>query len=107
MRTEVLCRKVDYDEAVDLLVRVKHGDGRRSIGGPIVFRDLEPGHLILEPTMRMKIGEAQGLMDELWRCGLRPTEGSGSAGSLAATERHLTDMQRIAFGLLQLNGKVP
>jgi hypothetical protein len=40
-------------------------------------------------------------MDELWRVGLRPTEGSGSAGSLAATERHLSDMQRIAFKLLE------
>lgn len=40
---------------------------------------------------------AQNLMDELWRVGLRPSEGSGSAGSLAATERHLKDMQRIVF----------
>ena len=40
-------------------------------------------------------------MDELWRCGLRPSEGTGSAGSLAATERHLKDMQAIAFDLLK------
>jgi hypothetical protein len=43
-------------------------------------------------------------MDELWRVGLRPTEGTGSAGSLAATERHLKDMQRIALGLLKSKG---
>lgn len=30
----------------------------------------------------------------------RPTEGTGSAGALAATERHLKDMQTIAFRLL-------
>ena len=41
------------------------------------------------------------LMDELWQCGFRPSEGSGSAGSLAATERHLRDMQAIAMGLLR------
>jgi hypothetical protein len=41
------------------------------------------------------------LMDQLWQCGLRPTEGTGSAGSLAATERHLKDMREIAFGLLK------
>ena len=40
---------------------------------------------------------AQELMDGLWRCGLRPTEGAGSAGSLAATERHLADLQRLVF----------
>lgn len=36
---------------------------------------------------------AQELMDTLWTCGVRPTEGSGSAGSLAATEKHLKDLQ--------------
>jgi hypothetical protein len=51
--------------------------------------------------LAMSLDNAQGLMDELWRAGLRPTEGTGSAGSLAATERHLSDMQRIAFKLLE------
>jgi hypothetical protein len=41
--------------------------------------------------------EMQELMDALWRCGLRPTEGVGSVGALAATERHLKDMQRLVF----------
>ena len=41
--------------------------------------------------------EAQALMDRLWKAGLRPTEGSGSAGALAATERHLRDLQKLAF----------
>jgi len=31
----------------------------------------------------------------------KSAEGTGSAGSLAATERHLSDMQRIAFTLLE------
>ena len=33
--------------------------------------------------------QAQELMDSLWQCGMRPAQGSGSAGSLAATEEHL------------------
>ena len=33
--------------------------------------------------------QAQELMDSLWQCGVRPVQGSGSAGSLAATEAHL------------------
>lgn len=43
---------------------------------------------------------AQQLMDDLWRGGIRPSEGSGSAGQLAATERHLADMKAIAFAKL-------
>ena len=49
------------------------------------------------PTLTVKPSEAQQLMDELWRAGLRPTEGTGSAGSLAATERHLADMRALVF----------
>lgn len=41
--------------------------------------------------------EAQALMDRLWSAGLRPSEGSGSAGALAATERHLADMRKLVF----------
>ncbi len=41
--------------------------------------------------------DAQRMMDELWNCGLRPSEGSGSAGQLAAVERHLEDMRALAF----------
>ena len=41
--------------------------------------------------------EAQALMDRLWSAGLRPSEGSGSAGALAATERHLADMRELVF----------
>ena len=40
-------------------------------------------------------------MDELWNCGIRPAEGAGSAGQMAATERHLQDLQRVAFGALK------
>jgi len=45
----------------------------------------------------IKIDKAQLLMDDLWNCGIRPTEGSGSAGSLKATEYHLEDMRKLVF----------
>lgn len=50
----------------------------------------------------MKMDMAQSLMDQLWDCGLRPTEGTGSAGALAAVERHLADMKIIAFHALKI-----
>lgn len=49
------------------------------------------------PIVNLPQEQAQALMDQLWNCGLRPTEGSGSAGSLAATERHLEDMRSLVF----------
>jgi len=49
------------------------------------------------PLLTLAQADAQEFMDELWNAGLRPTEGSGSAGSLAATERHLQDMRALVF----------
>lgn len=61
----------------------------------IVFRSVEPA-MYVEPQV-ISMVDAQALMDDLWSSGLRPTEGSGSAGALAATERHLADMQKLVF----------
>lgn len=58
---------------------------------------VEAGQILPEPTVKLHRDDAQALMDALWNVGLRPTEGSGSAGSLAATERHLEDMRRLVF----------
>ena len=52
--------------------------------------------------VEMSLDESQLLMDQLWECGLRPTEGSGSSGSLAATERHLRDMRAIVFSQMEM-----
>lgn len=51
----------------------------------------------MKPTFSLDLDRAQELMDELWNCGLRPTEGTGSAGALAATQRHLDDMRKLVF----------
>jgi hypothetical protein len=51
----------------------------------------------VDPTFCLSMDDAQALMDDLWHAGLRPTEGSGSAGALAATQRHLEDMRTLVF----------
>lgn len=69
---------------------------------PVVFDTYQGNerYATRDPTIELYFEEAQMLMDELWRVGLRPTEGTGSTGSLAATERHLKDMQALTFRLL-------
>lgn len=57
----------------------------------------EDEFIYTEPTARLRQNEAQELMDSLWQCGLRPSEGSGSAGALAATQKHLEDMRTLVF----------
>lgn len=57
------------------------------------------------PSLSLSSQSAQRLMDQLWNCGFRPTEGSGSAGALAATQKHLDDMRQIAFTALDIDVK--
>jgi len=62
----------------------------------LVMQETEHGQMT-EPTARLSNAAAQELMDQLWSAGLRPSEGSGSAGAMRATERHLEDMRRLVF----------
>jgi len=55
------------------------------------------GRTIPPVAMQLRDEQAQDLIDKLWQAGYRPTEGKGSAGALAATERHLEDMRRLVF----------
>ena len=93
---EFMARREDWDYGISLYAKqVTEGMGT------VVARPLElhqhDKDLICEPFARLDIQAAQQLMDELWQCGLRPSEGTGSAGSLKATQEHLKDMQKIVF----------
>lgn len=73
------------------------GKGRMACAVPLVLEEVPEGADPEESTGRMSMEQSQRLIDRLWDIGLRPSEGTGSAGSLAATERHLKDMQRLVF----------
>jgi hypothetical protein len=57
----------------------------------------------IPPLTHMNAPQAQMLMDDLWNCGLRPSEGTGSAGALAAVQQHLADMRKIVFHKLGIS----
>lgn len=64
--------------------------------GEIHITTREDGIAPIAPTMSLTPQQAQELMDSMWQSGLRPSDGTGSAGQLAATENHLKDMRKIA-----------
>ena len=51
----------------------------------------------VSPVLSLTQADAQFLMDQLWSCGVRPAEGQGSAGAMAAVQEHLKDMRRLVF----------
>ena len=82
-----------WHDGVEFLIRDFSGS-KRAVVKNITLENVEPGEF-QAPTLMLTKTAAQVLMDDLWSSGLRPTEGSGSAGSLRATEKHLDDMRRI------------
>ena len=75
---------------------------KRYVVRELEFDEHDPSTRLLAPPLTLSLKEAQSLMDNLWLCGLRPSEGTGSAGSLKATQNHLEDMRKIAFHFLEL-----
>ena len=101
METLIRAQREIWNDTIAIsLAHRKPAPGVLYIAEAVTFTERPEGSFA-EPCLRLDATEAQRLMDELWGCGLRPSEGTGSAGSLKATEKHLTDMQRIAFMLLE------
>lgn len=46
------------------------------------------------PTIVMERDEMQELADALWRVGIRPTEGAGSAGAMAQAQKHIDTLTK-------------
>lgn len=86
------------------IVAINLATRETNLARPVEFAVVPENTQFSEPAFTLKEEEAQGLMDELWNAGIRPTEGAGSAGSMAATQAHLADIRRIAFGVLKSNG---
>lgn len=78
----------------------RNGISKFAYATAVNFAEVEEGMMPPHSPVRLFADEAQVLMDSLWSCGIRPSEGTGSAGSLAATERHLADMRAIVANSL-------
>lgn len=95
----------DFGDKVAIYIREDGpSEGRDSVA-LIVFQKVEEGFRS-DPALTVRTSEAQELMDALWSAGLRPAEGAGSAGAMAATERHLADMRAMAMGALRKAGAI-
>ena len=101
-KTEICCWREPWSGSVKFLLKHRSWTPESSIfshASPITLVQLTPKNegMELPPTFSLNDEATQALMDEIWRAGFRPREGSGSAGSLAATERHLADMRHLVF----------
>jgi len=80
----------------------EHTKNDFAIAKPITMVKVTEIYKPIGPSLCISIAAAQQLMDDLWECGLRPSEGSGSAGQLAAVQKHLIDMRQLLFARLNV-----
>ena len=82
------------DKGISIYARLKRQNANWRPEGELKFVEAEQG-LPNQPFLYLDKAEAQLLMDDLWLCGLRPSEGAGSAGAMKKVENHLADMRKI------------
>ncbi len=93
---------LDFSNRIGLVVFSRY---RAHMADPLTMREHSDDVPIVEPTMTLQLDEAQQLLDELYRIGLRPSVSSGDqAAELAAVRSHLSDIRALAGGLLQEDG---
>jgi hypothetical protein len=99
----IFAQSMPWQGGVQLLILGRSFDERRTYQvSSIEVEEHEASEVFPDSSIiHIRYEVAQRLMDDLWNCGLRPTEGTGSAGSLKATQTHLEDMRKIAFRFLE------
>jgi hypothetical protein len=90
--------RIVRDEPWSLLkVYIKNEVGnKQEFANKVVFEEVGEA-IYVDPLMHIGFDAGQRLMDDLWEAGLRPSEGTGSAGALFAVQKHLDDMRKIVF----------
>jgi len=93
-------RKPYWLDAIDIHCFGQTEAGEAFVTAPAVttiLHSVADKMLTHPPLLTINPSDAQNLMDELWRAGIRTTEGAGSVGQLAAVNDHLQDMRRLVF----------
>ena len=98
---EVRAQSAPWDYGIEILIGGVSSDSQTRyviVDPDFEEYDITDGKIMtVDASLSISLEAAQTLMDDLWACGVRPTEGKGSAGALKATEKHLEDMRSLVF----------
>lgn len=96
---DIFCHDALFRDCVEIYA--KSGEDQ-VIFNPIVQK-IEPAPAAaINPSLDLRRHEAQQLMNELWRIGLRPRDGRGAPADVDHLEKHIDDLRKIAFKVLEV-----
>lgn len=91
---EARAERAPWIDGIKIYLFARLGDGTSAYVENIMMKGMREGDPIAPEPMIFSIEGAQRLMDELWNCGLRPSEGTGSAGTMRQAEDHLATLKK-------------
>lgn len=96
---DVIAERSFRMNGVNLWFRMFESGDKCSVALPVVFESYDSVKGIPpEPLITLSNEDAQKLLDELWRAGVRPTDQMDSMAAIGAVKYHLEDMRRLVFG---------
>lgn len=95
-------QRIPIRNAIRIYLYMKNPGSTIQVLTNVEFTDLDPTATVDIEGLDVTYETAQEIVDSLWNCGIRPSEGTGSAGSLKATENHLKDMQELSKRVLNM-----
>lgn len=98
MKMKFFIERAGWGRAFHLHIGSQQGE-KFAVMEPAQFRVISEieSTMMQQAALELSTEDGQALIDELWHAGFRPTEGTGSAGAMAATQAHLKDLQRLVF----------
>ncbi len=95
-------QQTDWGDYIEFALIVDHKfAGKMAVAEPATMVERSAG-MVVPAFASVPRQSAQVLMDDLWRAGLRPTEGD-SPGELSATRGHLKDMRTLVSKTLEVS----
>jgi hypothetical protein len=96
---DLWCHRSPVQVCYDFYLGKRDREQNKVFAASITLNEVSPA-TFNPASFQLDPDAAQALMDTMWQAGLRPSDGTASTGQLKATENHLKDMQKLAFGLL-------
>ena len=96
---KIFAQRANFSRHIEIGIMTADG---KSVAQPLTMVPHD-AHMYTQPAFRLPHDAAQNLIDDLWRMGFRPSDGTGNAGQLAATQAHLNDMRALAFKKLAVD----